>query len=100
MDFQKLQFQSAIFFKTVCFILAEVFDKDDLHIAYKEQSCVARKDCEKREKLDLVHPCPCQPSHSVRIYARTKEWIMRDPAAPPLLSVNLTTCSFCDAAVT
>ena len=59
MDFQKLPFQSAIFFKTVCFILAEVFDKDDLHIAYKEQSFVARKDWEKREKLlvlDVVHP--------------------------------------------
>ena len=50
MDFQKLPLQSAIFFKTVCFILAEVFDKDDLHIAYKEQSFVARKDWEKREK--------------------------------------------------
>ena len=103
MDFQKLPFQGAIFFKTVCFILAEVFDKDDLHIAYKEQSFVARKDWEKREKLlvlDLVHPCPCQPSPSVRIYARNSEWIMRDPAAPPLLSLNLTTCSFCDAAVT
>ena len=58
MDFQKLPFQSVIFFKTVSFILAEVFDKDDLHIAYKEQSFVARKDWEKREKLlvlDLDH---------------------------------------------
>ena len=44
MDFQKLPFQSAIFSKTVCFIFDEVFDKDDLHIAYKEQSFVARKD--------------------------------------------------------
>ena len=42
--FSKAAISECHIFKTVCFILAEVFDKDDLHIAYKEQSFVARKD--------------------------------------------------------
>ena len=118
MDFQKLPFQSVIFFKTVSFILAEVFDKDDLHIAYKEQSFVARKDWEKREKLlvlDVVHPfdhpilwesmrAPVSGLWGIpqRLLSCRSTW---PPACqlvnlPTCQLVNLTTCSFCDAAVT
>ena len=111
MDFQKLPFQSAILFKTVCFILAEVFDKDDLHIAYKEQSFVARKDCESLilSTLVLVDISFCENlcAHQWVDYEGSCSSSLLVGQLDHLLVtlstcqlVNLTTCSFCDAAVT